>query len=489
MIGAIRNFFRPQRPAMSAETQALAHQIARGMLARYDAAQTNDDNSRHWARADGLSAAAANSPEVRRTLRNRSRYEYANSSFANGMVRTVANHTIGTGPRLQVETDNETADVTIETAWRDWARSIGLAEKLRTMRQARCRDGEAFAMLTTNRQNRGAVKLDVRLIEADQVAQPFAKLPDRSHVDGIDFDESGNPARYYVLKDHPGDLRFSGGMVGETDPVPADMMIHQFRADRPGQVRGVPEITPALPLYAVLRRYTLATLHAAEVAAIFAILLKTSGAVESTAIDPWQTLAVERNAMTTLPVGWDMSQIKPEHPTQAYDLFQKSIIREIARCLSMPFGIAAGDSSSYNYSSFKADDQLWVNEIEIDREYTAAVCLDRIFAEWLKEAALARAIPAVESVRHQWFWDERQSVDVLKEAQASIVLRNAGLMTEADYFSSQGQDWRQQMRQRQREHALREKLDLPVNEPLPSQPQDIGAEADPAAEPEKQEAV
>ena len=47
----------------------------RFLRGRYDAAVTNDDNRRHWANADGLSANAANTPEVRRILRNRARYE------------------------------------------------------------------------------------------------------------------------------------------------------------------------------------------------------------------------------------------------------------------------------------------------------------------------------------------------------------------------------------------------------------------------------
>ena len=53
----------------------------RRLLGRYDAAVTSDDNRRHWAAADGLSANAANSPDVRRVLRNRARYEVANNSY------------------------------------------------------------------------------------------------------------------------------------------------------------------------------------------------------------------------------------------------------------------------------------------------------------------------------------------------------------------------------------------------------------------------
>ena len=43
----------------------------RVLRARYDAAVTTDENRRHWANADGMSANSANSPDVRRTLRNR----------------------------------------------------------------------------------------------------------------------------------------------------------------------------------------------------------------------------------------------------------------------------------------------------------------------------------------------------------------------------------------------------------------------------------
>lgn len=464
--------FRRSKQASPAtdEVRSMALSMARSMLARYDAAQTTDENTRHWANADGLSAASANNAAVRTKLRNRSRYEYANNCFANGMIRTVAYHTIGTGPRMLVDTGNEAVDAKIESEWERWCREVRFADKLRTMRQAKCRDGEAFALFITNNALSGPVKLDLRLVEAEQIAAPYKPVYDKNHVEGIDFDQAGNPVRYHMLRNHPGDATLVG-LSTDSDPVPADMMIHLFRADRPGQVRGIPEITPALPLYAVLRRYTLATLHAAEVAAIFAIVLKTTGAVEADAVEAWQTMAVERNAMTTLPGGYDISQIKPEHPQQAYDAFQKSIIREIARCLSMPFGIAAGDASSYNYSSFRADGQLWTNEIEIERDYTAIACVDRVVEEWRKEATRVGIIPEVQSLNHQWYWDERESANPLQEAQAALDLRNGGLLTEADYFASQGGNWRRKMQQRAREANLRQSLGLPVSEPLPMQPQ------------------
>ena len=76
---------------------------------RYDAAATTQENRRHWAYADLLSAGAANGPQVRRVLRSRARYEVANNSYARGIALTLANDCVGTGPILQMLTDD--ADV------------------------------------------------------------------------------------------------------------------------------------------------------------------------------------------------------------------------------------------------------------------------------------------------------------------------------------------------------------------------------------------
>src|SRR5581483_6252940 len=88
--------------------------VVRVLRARYDAALTSDNNRRHWGHADGLSANAANSIAVRRILRNRARYEVANNSYARGIVLTLANDVIGTGPRLQMLVEDAEANRRIE---------------------------------------------------------------------------------------------------------------------------------------------------------------------------------------------------------------------------------------------------------------------------------------------------------------------------------------------------------------------------------------
>jgi capsid protein len=337
------------------------------LLGRYDAATTTADNIRHWAAADGLSASAANSPEVRRTLRNRSRYEIANNSYARGISLTLANDCIGTGPRLQMLTIDDRANDFVEHEFLNWASEINLAEKLRTMRLARVSDGESFGLLTSNPRIDSPVQLDLRLVEAEQVTSPTLSPDGNRYLDGIRFDEYGNPISYDVLREHPGDDSFL--FTNNYNTIHAKSVLHYFRSDRPGQIRGIPDITPALPLFAQLRRFTLAVLAAAETAADFAGILYTDAPAggEADAAEPFEPIELEKRALLTMPGGWKMAQMHAEQPATTYAEFKREILNEIARCLNMPFNVAAGNSSGYNYASGRLDHQTYFKSIRVIR--------------------------------------------------------------------------------------------------------------------------
>jgi len=439
------------------------------LRARYDAAQTTPDNRRHWANADHLSANAAASADVRRVLRSRARYEVANNSYAKGIVLTLANYVVGTGLRLQMLTEDPEANRLIEREFARWAKAIGLAHKLRTMRIAQCESGECFALLATNPRVDAPVQLDLRLIEADQVATPFGVLaPEEKAVDGIVFDGFGNPVAYYVLRSHPGDMRAWRVGLNDYDLLPAESVIHLFRAERPGQARGIPEITPALPLFAQLRRYTLAVIAAAESAANIAVLMKTTAPPggEAAEVEPMTEMEFAPNMAVFTPEGWEPSQIKAEQPATTYDMFKREILNEIARCLNMPFNIAAGNSSGYNYASGRLDHQAFFKAIRIDQAYLADVVLDRVLDAWLGEAALIEGyLPQSLRTRdaefpHQWFWDGFEHVDPAKEASAQATRLTSNTTTLAAEYAKQGLDWESELRQRAREVALLRELGL-----------------------------
>jgi len=461
----------PSRPA--------AGRTLRLVRAHYDAASTSDENRRHWANADGLSANAANSPEVRRVLRNRARYEVANNSYARGIVLTLAHDVVGTGPRLQLLTADVTANRRMEDEFTRWAKAVGLAEKLRTMRMARAQDGEAFAILTNNPQLTTPVKLELKLVEADQITTPDLNPPERN-IDGIVFDEAGNPVEYHLLKQHPGDQRFALAMLpSDYERLPAESVIHWFRCDRPAQARGVPDILPALPLFAQLRRFTLAVIAAAETAADFAGILYTDAPAggEAEAAEPFEPIELEQRALVTMPGGWKMSQLQAEQPSTTNAEFKKEILNEIAPCLNMPFNVAAGNSSGYNYASGRLDHQTCFKAIRVEQSHLECVVLDRILAAWLDEAALIPGLlPAgLDLVAHwfrQWFWDGQEHVDPAKEASAQATRLANHTTTLAHEYARQGRDWEEALHQRAKEIALMQELGLTTATAIQPSPAD-----------------
>ncbi len=303
IIDALERLTAAPAPTSGAAV-AVQRGVPRNIRARFDAAQWTDENRRHWQYADAFSANAALLPMVRRTLRNRARYEVANNSYARGIVTTLANDTIGTGPRLHMvanlpsEDRAKAVNTFIANQFAVWAQTVRLAEKLRTMRMARAQDGEAFFLLTDNPRLETPVTLDLKLLEADQIASPnLYTYNTPTHIDGIEYDaRNGDPIEYHMLKFHPGDNWAMAISWADVIKVPCDQMIHYFRPDRPGQRRGLPDIMPALPLFALLRRYTLAVIAAAETAADFAAVLYTDAPAngEATECEPMDVVELER---------------------------------------------------------------------------------------------------------------------------------------------------------------------------------------------------
>ena len=485
MFAWVKNIFATPAPPRSPRSMPAFSQVPLRVRARYDAAMTTDENRRHWANADHLAADAANNMMVRRILRSRARYEVANNSYARGIVLTIANDTVGTGPRLQLLTDDGDANRTVELEFIRWADTVRLAEKLRTMRMARAQDGEVFAMLVANPKLDSPIKLDLRLIESDQVATPVMGIWPLTPnvVDGIIFDKWGNPLEYHILKNHPGAL--VGNVSLDFDPIPAASVIHYYRADRPGQSRGIPEITPALPLFAQLRRYTLAVIAAAETAADFAAVLYTDAPAngEADPVEPMDLVDLERRMATVLPGGWKLGQVTAEQPATTYGEFKKEILNEIARCLNMPFNVAAGNSSGYNYSSGRLDHQTCYKAIRVDQTQMGRVVLDPILRAWLDEAVLVEGLlpqwmrtsafraDGFRTLGHQWFWDGQEHVDPSKEATAQATRLANNTTTLAYEYARQGKDWDVELRQRAKEVALMKELGLPLaTQPMFQQP-------------------
>ena len=416
--------------------------------ASYDAGKTTTSNSRHWANADGLSADASLSKSGRKTLRDRSRYEFINSPYYRGIIKTFADDCIGTGPRLQLLSADENINNLIEKEFNEWAECSGFAETLRTMKTSKIVDGETIMIVCEdNPKLKSAVKLSIKLVEADRLTSDYDYGnvdKDDKYVDGIKYDKYGNPESYRILKQHPGS-NFYTKAPGDADIIDADYIIHWYTASRPGQHRGSPELVASLPLSANIRDYTSAVIKAARTAANISLALKTTGSFEegTNAGDTFDVFSLEDDMVTVLPDETSIEQIKAEQPTNTYGEFKSEIINEMARPISMPYNVAAGNSSGYNYASGRLDKQQYFRVIRIVQMDMVRVVLNKVFDEFLSRLALVPGfnIPAIVYKR-QWFFDGYVHVDPVKEAKAQEIRLANGTTTRAIESGEAGRDWR-----------------------------------------------
>jgi hypothetical protein len=98
------------------------------MRAKYDAAQTVTSNEHHWSNADTLDPHAANSPDVRRKLRARSRYEIIeNNPYLKGRYYQLRMILQGAARTLRSKTPVSPVDTVAPLklrCWNGWKRFL-----------------------------------------------------------------------------------------------------------------------------------------------------------------------------------------------------------------------------------------------------------------------------------------------------------------------------------------------------------------------------
>ena len=470
---------------------------APGPVASFDAAKTTPDNRKHWRNADGLAAVSEALPQTRGVLRRRSRYECRNNTYAKGLISTLAGDLIGTGPRLQMTTPDADFNAFVEAEWRAWADTVHLADTLRLMDETRRRDGECFALFARNpdAEAAGLPGVDLLLIEGDQVAHPFGAAygpVSGKGDDGVVCDPvTGRVLGYKVLKAHPGDMRLYADKF-EADDVDADQVIHWFKRDRPGQLRGLPELAAALPLFAYLRRIDLATLAREEVAASMTAVLEsdmpTSGEAED--FTPFEQIEIDRGMMVTLPAGQKLHQFESNRPGAVHGQYVDTILRSIGRAVDVPFGVVAGDSSKYNYSSGRLDLLAYDRRQDSERNLFRTKVLDRVLRAWWAEFQLMYPQALLVSPNpnrlpaHGWYFDARPSIDPLKDATADAQNLTNGVTSGTQVCAEYGQDLETVLDELVKERDMRLARGLPLpaylKDPVPVTPNGKAPPADPS---------
>lgn len=253
---------------------------------------------------------------------------------------------------------------------------------------------------------------------------------------GIEYDRRGVVQAYWLYPQHPGNGRV---MVAQNTSVrvPAREIVHVFRQDRPGQLRGVSWFAPVAVALRDWTEHQDAKLTQQKIAACFAVM--RTGVQPDDNDAPLlgdRATTIQPGRIENLMPGEGIATVEP--PTvQGYDEFSRVSLRAVAAGLGITYESLTGDLSGVNFSSGR------MGRLEMDRNVSAWQWLMLIpqFCERIG-AEIAGQLRMKYSAQFgvEWTPPQRFIVDPNREVQAMVASMEAGLSSRQGNIRALGYD-------------------------------------------------
>ncbi len=443
----------------------------------YEAASTVARWARHYKVSSGSpDGEIVNDLEI---IRTRSRDQYKNTGFGRGPIETFTQSVIGRGLRLQSIPDrNYIAGVmgwekteadeflgsfveTYERRFRLWAESKesdiqgknNFYENTKLAYKSIKLSGDVFVTTSLIKNNQTPFRLKIGLIEADQVANPFGVSESRLLRAGIETNEFGKPLGYWVNQNqevYPFEYKFIpiyGKFSGRR------LITHLFRADRPGQSRGIPLLAPITRYIKTAHDYKQSEAGAAFAASLYSVFITSSrDNVANTGIVPSKKQTEEEKkkqgidfnlapgAIIQLLPGESIEGFNPNRPNSNFGPFLKEIAKEVGMAINMPYEILLKEFNS-SYTASRASMNYYEKTIDIDRAWMGIDHCQYVSGEFLDDEVAAGNILApgyFDSFdlrkayqKSNWVSDSVGQIDPVKETKAAIDRVNNQLSTKS----------------------------------------------------------
>jgi lambda family phage portal protein len=435
-----------------------------------EAAETNRLNSAHWQNAKGRPFNLGVMGDLR-TVQDRAIYEAENNPTVAGVIETHAVDLIGPeGPTLQILGDERSAGYrdALERVWWDWWQNPDIngqlsgAEIMRQWVKMLWKCGDALTQLATV--DSPFIGLRMLSIDPRRLQTPPGKLADPRTMMGVERNETGRPVAFHILEDQD---KVTGAFGLNFKRITANSIIHLFRIDNPGQARGLPWLTPSLDSVAELRDFDAATLQAARTAADFAAILfnRTPDAAPTDIAAAGTSVPFNRGEITVAPNGYELAQMKAEHPHTNYVAFRQERQADIGRAVNMPLMMVRLDSRQHNYSSARFDGQLYLRGNKAIQGWLARAALNRLVDRVRIEAQFKGLIPPrmPAGIRYEWVWPAPPYVNPKDEAEGLAKLLELNVITLEQACAQSGTDWEENVAQREVEYKRLKAAGLPTS--------------------------
>jgi lambda family phage portal protein len=385
-------------------------------------------------------ANAANGPSLSR-LRDIARDLVRNNPYAESIVATIVDHTVGWGitPTVQHE------------AWKRWAESRqidaegrhDLAGLIKLAMGTIVVSGEVLVRRHVRRVEDGlALPFQLQVLEPDflDILKDYA-LPDGGRIiQGVEFNARGQRVAYWLYPEHPG--AFSGrATFRQSQRVPASDVLHVFKPGRPGQVRGVSWFAPVLVRFKDFDELEDAQLMKQKVAALLAVITTDPDGqgLPIGTTDP-ATPAVdmlEPGMILNATSGRQVTVVAPPS-VSGYPEYSRTIQRAIATGVGVSYEDLTGDYTNLPFSAARmARLRHWARVQDWRWRILVPQLLDPLWS-WAMEFAEILGLPIIEST--DWTAPPLPMLEPDVEGLAAMRNIRAGIRTPSETLREQGYD-------------------------------------------------
>lgn len=397
------------------------------------------------------------------TLRERSRDLRRNNPYAHKGVELIANNVVGRGIKTQISGQNSEF---LQAQWNEWTLKnnidyegrLNIAGLQRLIMESSIESGE---VLVRRRFVNSDFPIQYQILESDFLST--SKLDGKTEngnliIQGVEFDKNGKRAGYHLFETHPGSIVTTFQSI-KTNFIKEDDMLHIFRVERPGQVRGVPWLAPVMIRLRDLDDFEDAQLMRQKIAAMFtAFVHDISADVECDDTSDFGE-SLEPGIIEELPPGKTITFANP--PTfENYKEFVSAHLHAVAVGLGVTYEALVSDLSEVNFSSARMG---W---LEMNRNIDAwreTLIIQNFMAKMVKDFLLMMSLKGIrvaEDVKFQHIPPKREMIDPTKEVPATIEKIRAGLSNLPKEIAALGEDPEQVMEGWRKSQEQQEKMGL-----------------------------
>lgn len=438
--------------------------------ASYDAQRT-DARYDGWDRASYGPNSALEGVDLSRA---RAQSGIRNNPWLRKALKTLVNHEVGCGiqPRPKIaDPEIRSRVLDLWNAWTAQADADGALDFYalqNLITRARIESGECFIRLRPRRSADGlAVPLQIQVLEADFLPVHFNKTAPRIRQ-GIELTPWGQRAAYHFYREHPGE-HYSAAF-SNLARVGAAEILHHYQPERPGQLRGAPEMISTLERAHQLDGFEAAELARKKARARFVGAIYRENPDENPVSDTDPVtedgrayVDIENAYMLQLALNERVTLEGGDTGSSGLE-FIRTNLRAIAAGFGIPYELLTGDYADTNDRVMRVILNAFYRDLEVAQELLIHQVLQPLWRAWI-EAAWLNGIPLPgfstdpdAYSRCEWRAHAWSYVNPLQEAQTAVLKIKNGLTSRAAAVAETGWDVedidRDQASDHQRERAL-----------------------------------